>query len=153
MLIFGGLSNFTINDGALPKGIGSNEGVFSNPIFWNDGGAQNFIQSKDGGVPNSTLIDGVLPKGIGSNDGVLSNRIFWIDGGIPKLTIKFGGVQKLMHGNLGQILMHGKFDGTIMLMAGIEGTLQKLMHANDGGLTKLIGAIDVGWILITGGVQ
>jgi len=49
-----------------------------------------------------------------------------------------------MHGNLAQILMHGKSDGTIILISGIEGTLQKLMHANDGGLTKLIGSIDVG---------
>ncbi len=49
-----------------------------------------------------------------------------------------------MHGNLAQMLMHGKSDGTIILISGIEGTLQKLIHANDGGLTKLIGAIDVG---------
>ena len=49
-----------------------------------------------------------------------------------------------MHGKLAQILIHGKLEGTIILIAGIEGALQKLIHANDGGLTKLICAIDVG---------
>lgn len=36
-------------------------------------------------------------------------------------------------------------------MFGIDGTLQKLIHGKDGGFKKLIGAIDVGITLITGG--
>ena len=51
------------------------------------------------------------------------------------------------------MLMHGKLEGIITLIAGIEGILQKLIHAKLGGLTKLTGAIDVDCMLITGGVQ
>ena len=48
-----------------------------------------------------------------------------------------------MHGNLAQMLRHGKLEGIIILIAGIEGILQKLIHGKLGGLTKLTGAIDV----------
>ena len=58
-----------------------------------------------------------------------------------------------MHGIFPQMLMHGKLEGIITLIAGIEGILQKLIHAKLGGLTKLTGAIDVDCMLITGGVQ
>ena len=80
------------------------------------------MQSKEGGFPKSTTIEGAFPNVIGSIDGAFSNPIsgidgtfsnpiFWKDGGFPKLTIKFGGGQKLMQGILGQILMHGKTEG------------------------------------------